>query len=154
MKILIAVDGSPYSRAAARYVARHMGSLGKAPELHLLHVQPRIPYPRAASLAGRKAVDDYQRSESRKALLVAERELARARVAWRSSYRVGDVATEVDKQVRAKKIDLVVSGSRGYGAFGNLALGSVATKLIATLTVPVLIVTRQASAHRRGRTSL
>ena len=37
-------------------------------------------------------------------------------------------------------IDMVVLGSHGHGAFTNLALGSAATKLIATLDTPMLVI--------------
>ena len=68
MKILIAVDGSPYSRAAARYIARTFGAFSPPPTIELLHVHARIPYPIVATAVGRKAVDDYQRDTSLEAL--------------------------------------------------------------------------------------
>jgi nucleotide-binding universal stress UspA family protein len=145
MKILIAADGSVYTRAAARYVARHLATFS-APEVHIVHVHAPIPYPLAASRAGRKAVDDYQRESSLEALAPSERELAKAGIPYTSSYRVGDIATEVDNYVRANAIDLVVCGSHGLGVLANVALGSVATKLVAALNVPVLVVTREAAA--------
>ena len=49
MKILIAVDGSPYTQAAARYVVRQRASFSSPLEIHLLHVQSPIPYPGAAA---------------------------------------------------------------------------------------------------------
>ena len=38
------------------------------------------------------------------------------------------------------KFDLVVMGSHGHGLFRNLVLGSVATRVLAACTVPVLII--------------
>ena len=147
MKILIAVDGSPYTRAAARYIARHRDSFSDSLEVHLLHVQPPIPYPRAAAVAGKKAVDDYQREESRTALEVAEKELTKARIEFKSAWRVGEVAPTIEIYARENAIDLVVTGSHGHGALANLAMGSSATKLIAGLTVPVLVITREAASR-------
>ncbi len=37
-------------------------------------------------------------------------------------------------------MDLIVTGSHGHGALASLALGSVATKIIARSKVPVLVV--------------
>ena len=151
MKILIAVDGSVYSRAAARKVAELAGEFAKPPAIELLHVHAPIPYPGAAAAAGRKAVEDYQRETSREALEVAEKELGKAGIAHRSTWCVGAVAEEVARFVRKSGIDLVVCGSHGHGAFANLAMGSVATRLIATVPAPVMVVTREAVAAARPR---
>jgi len=64
---------------------------------------------------------------------------------------VGAVAEEVARFVRKNGIDLVVCGSHGHGAFANLAMGSVATRLIATVPAPVMVVTREAVAAARPR---
>jgi nucleotide-binding universal stress UspA family protein len=145
MKILIAVDGSPYSRAATRYVARHKDSFAAPLEITLLHVRPPIPYPRVAAVTGQEAIDKYQREESLAALAVAEKELAKAGIEFKSSWRVGELTEVVGSAARDHGIDLVVMGSHGHGALAGLALGSAATKLIATLTVPVLVITREAA---------
>jgi len=151
MKILLAIDGSPYSRAAARYVARTFAAAGQPPAIHLLHVHAPIPYPIAASAVGRKAVDDYQRDSSLEALHAAEAEHGKAAMAYTSTWVVGDVAAEVARYVRKNGIDLVVCGSHGHNAFVNLALGSVATRLVATVPAPVLLVTREAVAAQRHK---
>lgn len=151
MKILLAADGSPYTKMAAQQLLQHVGWFAQPPEVHLLHVRPPIPYPRAESIAGKAAVESYQREESEAALAVAEAELRAAHVPYRSAWVVGDVAKEIDRYVKANGIDLVVMGSHGHGALVNLALGSAATKCIATLDVPVMIVrspARQAPSAR------
>ena len=148
MKILIAVDGSTYSRAAARYVARHLESFHEPADVTLFHVHLKIPYPIASTVVGRKAVDDYIRDTSVEALKATGSELDKAGVVYRTAWCVGDVAQEIDRYVRENRIDLVVCGSHGQGAFANLALGSVATKLVGALSVPVLIVTRKAAVKR------
>ena len=140
MKMMIAVDGSAYSRAAARYVARHVKLFAKAPDIHLVHVRPRLPYPGALSFAGKKAVDGYYRDESEAALAVAEAELRKAKLKYRSAWQVGDVAKELAAYAKKNRIELAVMGSHGHGAVANVMLGSVATKCIATLPVPILIV--------------
>jgi nucleotide-binding universal stress UspA family protein len=151
VKILLAVDGSPYSRAAARYLARTFGAFSPPPRIELLHVHAPIPYPIAATAVGKKAVDDYQRETSLEALHVAEAELAKAGIAYSSSWRVGDVAAEIASYVRKNGIELVICGSHGHNAFVNLALGSVATRVVAMSPAPVLLVTREAVAAQRQK---
>ena len=140
MKILLAADGSEYTKRAARHLARHLGWFARAPEVHLLHVRPPLPYPRAAAYVGKAAVEKYEREESEAALAVAERVLRKAGIAYESEWRVGDVAATIRDYAKKNGIDLVVLGSHGHGALANLALGSVATKVIATSKQPVLIV--------------
>ena len=140
MKILLAADGSAYTQSAARYLISHLAWFAKPPEVHLVHIQPPIPYARAESVVGHAAVHDYQREESEAALAVAENELNKAGIAYSSAWRVGDVAIELRNYVKAHDIDFVVMGSHGQGALANLALGSVVTKCIATLDVPVMVV--------------
>ena len=43
-------------------------------------------------------------------------------------------------QIKTGKYDLVVMGSRGHGDIVNLVLGSVATKVLAKCSVPVLLI--------------
>jgi nucleotide-binding universal stress UspA family protein len=140
MKILIAADGSPFTRAAARYVARQARSLKSEPEVNVLHVHPPLPYPIASRVVGKKAFDSYHRDESLKALKVAEKELDKAGIEYRSSWCVGDAAERIARYAADHHMDLIVTGSHGHGALARLALGSVATKLVAISKVPVLIV--------------
>lgn len=140
MKILLAVDGSEYSRRAADFVAKNLSWLAHPPELHLLHVHAPIPFPGAAAAAGKGAVEKYQREESEAALAVAEKELAAANIPSKSSWRVGDVVEEVARYVEQNAIDLIVVGSHGRGTLAALALGSVAMKILATVKTPALII--------------
>ncbi len=140
MKILLAADGSEYTRKAARALLTHAAALREAPEIFVHHVVPPIPYPGAAKVTGTKAIDDYHREMADTALAVATDELARASLKYTTSWSVGDVAKEIGVAVKQHHIDLLVVGSHGHGALARLALGSIATQLIATLEVPVLVV--------------
>lgn len=140
MKILLAVDGSEYSRRAADYVAQHASALKEAPEIHLLHVHPPLPYPGAVNVIGKAAVESYQRDESVQALAVTEKELAKSKIKAKASWTVGDVVEEVGRYVERNAIDLIVVGSHGRSAMTTLALGSVTLKLLASLKTPILVV--------------
>lgn len=140
MKILLAADGSDYTKRAARHLVDHLAWFARPPEIHLLHVRPPLPYPGAAARVGKKTIDDYERSESNAALAVAARILDKAGIAYQSAWSVGDVAAGIRDYAKKHRIDLVVMGSHGHGALAGLALGSVATKVIASIKQPVLIV--------------
>ena len=140
MKILLAVDGSEYSRRATNFVTKNFALLAQPPELHLLHVHAPIPYPGAAASAPKGAIEKYQKEDSEAALAVAQKELTAANLTAKSAWCVGDVAEEGARYVERHAIDLIVVGSHGRSTFAALALGSVAMKILATVKTPVLIV--------------
>ena len=140
MKILLAADGSEYTRRAAQQLAKYLAFLRDPAEVHLLHVHAPLPYRGAAGAIGKGTIEKYQKEDSLKALAVAEEELRRAGVHFQSHWVVGDVAAEIGDFVEKHALDLVVMGSHGQGALANLAMGSIATKVIASIKTPVLIV--------------
>ena len=140
MRILLAADGSAYTKKAARYVAGHARALAKRPEIVLLHVRPPIPYPSAAAYVGKKAILQYERDEARKVLRVASKPLEKAGIQAKSEWIVGDVAAEIARYAKKKDIDLIVMGSHGHGALASLALGSVTMKVMASTDIPVLVI--------------
>ena len=142
MKLLLLTDGSSHSLEAARWLAGHVGELRDAPDIHVLHVQAPLPYARAGEVVGRAAVEKYQREASEEALAPAAAVLHGAGIGFHKSWTVGEVAPAIADYVEKGKFELVVMGTHGNGALLNLALGSVATKCIATLGVPVVVVPR------------
>jgi nucleotide-binding universal stress UspA family protein len=144
MKILFAVDGSAHSLKAARYIAEHFHQFREPLELHLVYVHPPIPrglaLAQAERLLGGDVEQRYYEEEAVKCLAAAEQVLRDGSIAFQSTHRVGEIAGEIRKYAEAIGADMIVMGSHGHGAFGNLVMGSVATKVVATAKAPVLIV--------------
>lgn len=140
MNILLAADGSEYTKRAARYLAGYVADLKSKPTVHVLHVHAAMPYRGVASVVGKKAIEKYQAEECEKALAVARKELDNAGVDYEPAWTTGDVAEEVKEFARKHGIDLIVMGSHGHGAFTSFAVGSTGARILATCKVPVLIV--------------
>jgi len=144
MKILLAADGSPFTVKAAKYLAAHFDLFGAGAELHVLHVTPPIPAGLAVSNArrilGDDAIDKYYREETDAALKPVEKILRKAGIPFHADFRIGPPAVEIVAFAKKNKTDMIVMGSHGYGALGNILMGSVATKVLATTSVPVLVV--------------
>lgn len=140
MKVLIATDGSNHSLAALNAFLSRRAWFREVPAVELVHVHPPIPYPRAAAWAGKEAVDRYYDEESELALKPAEAILTRQGVPFRPVKLVGDAAREIIGHAAASDCDLVVMGTHGHTAMGNLVMGSVATKVLAASKVPVLLL--------------
>lgn len=140
MKILIAVDGSSYTMKAIKHVVAHLDWFQGESELHLLHVKLPIPPGRARAVLGGDAINNYYREDSEAALAPAEKLLKKQNIAYHAAWRVGEIAEEIRAYAKKNKIDMIVMGSHGHSALQNLVMGSVATKVLAATTVPVLLV--------------
>lgn len=144
MKILLTVDGSVYTSKAVKYLASHMEWFKEAPELHLLHVKAPIPAGlatnRARALLGKDAVDNYYKEEAEEALSVAEKALEKKGIPFISTYKIGEITEEIRAYAKKNKIDMIVMGSHGHGALTGAIMGSVATKILASTDIPVMIV--------------
>jgi nucleotide-binding universal stress UspA family protein len=139
VKILLAADGSVYTRHAVKFLIRNRGMFGTTLDLCLLHVRPPLPG-RATAVLAHSAVNRYYSDETRKALATAKRTLDRQRVAYREAHLIGEPGTAIAAYAKKGRFSLVIMGSHGQGALRNLVLGSVASKVLANCRVPVLIV--------------
>ena len=59
----------------------------------------------------------------------------------------GQPAREIARVAEEGGYDLIVAGSRGRNALGELVLGSVSKALVRQATRPVLVVSRDASVQ-------
>lgn len=139
MKILLAADGSVYTRHAVKFLIRNRGMFGTKLELCLLHVRPPLPG-RATAVLARSAVNRYYSDETRKALSAAKRTLDRKRIPYKEMHLIGDPGPAIAGYARKGRFSVVIMGSHGESALRNLVLGSVASKVLANCRVPVLIV--------------
>lgn len=139
MKILLAVDGSEYTKKMLAYLATHEGLFGTDNIYTILTVQAALP-PRARAAVGKEVVDKYYAEESEKVLGPVSKFLARHGIDAKSSWKVGHAGETIAKIADSGKFDLLVMGSHGHGALGNLVMGSVATQVLAHCGVPVLLV--------------
>ena len=139
MKLLVATDGSEHSRRAVRYVIAHWLTLDPHLSVVLCHGDPPLT-PHVANALGRAEVDSYHADNAAAALRDAAADLADAGIAVERRTAVGDPAEVILQAQAATQADLIVMGSHGRGAWRNVLLGSVVTKVLAHSTVPVLIV--------------
>lgn len=138
-KILLAVDGSAYTKRMLAYLSTHEGLLDGVHEYTVLTVQPALPA-RARAALGKETVDQYYADESAKVIAPVTKFLARHGVNAQPLSKVGNAGETIAKVADAGKYDLLVMGSHGHGALGTLVLGSVTNQVLARSKVPVLLV--------------
>ena len=139
MKILLAVDGSEYTKKMLAYLATHEELFGTHNEFTLLTVNTPLP-PRARAAVDTELVDTYHREEAEKVLGPVTKFLLRHGIDAKTVTKVGHAGETISKTADSGKFDLVVMGSHGHGTLGNLVMGSVATQVLAHCKVPVLLV--------------
>lgn len=139
MKILLAVDGSSYSKKMLAYLSTHDALLAPGHEYTVFHAQPALP-PRAKAALGKSTVDEYHAEEADKVLAPVTKFLKRHGIDAKLDWKVGSAGTLIGKLADTGKFDLLVMGSHGHSALGNLVMGSVTTQVLAHCKTPVLLV--------------
>ncbi|MEY4753972.1 MAG: hypothetical protein RJA44_1647 [Pseudomonadota bacterium] len=139
MKILVAVDGSEYTRRMLAYWAAHEEWLGPNHRYTVLTVVPPLP-PRAAAALGREALMGYYADEGEKIFKPIRSFLDQQGRDATFLSKTGHVADVIAQSASEGDFDLVMMGSHGHGELGNLVMGSVATRVLASCRTPVLLV--------------
>ena len=139
MKILLAIDGSAFTKKMLAYLTTHEELFSPQNSYTLLTVNPQLP-PRARAAVGKEMVDAYHRDEAEKVLAPVTKFLLRHGIDAQTMSKVGHAGETISKTADSGKFDLVVMGSHGHGTLGNLVMGSVATQVLAGCKVPVLLV--------------
>lgn len=139
MKIILAADGSPYTKKALAFLMAHEQIVGGDGEVVLVNVQPAMP-PRVRSMVGSEAVAGYHREESEKVLKPIGKFLERHGVKYSVRTAVGHPGVEIVKAAKKEKAHLIVMGTHGHGILGRALLGSVAQNVITDCEIPVLMV--------------
>ncbi|MDT9001936.1 universal stress protein [Paucibacter sp. APW11] len=139
MKILVAVDGSSYTKRMLAYLAAHDEWLGPAHQYTVVHAVAALP-PRAAGVLDKDTVKAYYQDEADKVFKTLRNFFAKQKLHADFVSKVGPPADVIASAANKGKYDLLVMGSHGHGTLGNLVMGSVVTKVMAHCSTPLLVV--------------
>ena len=139
MKILAAVDGSPYTKRMLAYVAAHDDWLGAHHQYTLLHVVHAVPSRIAAQL-DKAALLAYYGEAAEKVFKPLRTFFARQGLQADFVAKVGPSAPVIAEVARKGGYDMLMLGSHGHGTLSNLVMGSVATQVLAACDTPALII--------------
>ncbi len=139
MKVLLAVDGSEYTKRMLSHIAAHDELLGPGHDYTVLTVTAQIP-PHAARHLERATLDSYYKEQAdhvlRPIAAFAEQK------GWKVQMKhvQGQAAEAIAEVAATLKPDLIVMGSHGHSALGSMVLGSVASGVLARCKAPVLLI--------------
>lgn len=139
MKILLPVDGSPFTKRMLAWLVTHEEWLAAGHEYTVLTVVPMIP-PHAASMFPAEQLKSYYEDTAEAIFKPIRKFTAKHDLATAYVSKIGHAPDVIAKMATKGKFDLVIMGSHGHSNLMNLVTGSVATQVLATSKVPVLLV--------------
>ena len=140
MRVLVAVDGSPFTRRMLAWLAANDWFAPEAGhQFTVFHGIPSLPH-RAAAMAGPELVQGYYADDAETVFHPIKAFLAEHHVTPEYLHEVGHPGELVARKAEEGKFDLVVMGSHGHGALATLVLGSVTTQVLARCRTPLLII--------------
>lgn len=139
MKILLPVDGSPYTKKALAFLVTHEQLCGPDDPLVILNVQVPMPH-RVKAMVGASAVHQYHDEEAQKVLSPINKFLDRHQLNYKSRWLLGSAAPEIIKAAEKEGVHMIIMGTHGHGLFGRAMMGSVAQRVLTESSVPVLLV--------------
>lgn len=140
--VVLPTDGSANSVAASRRLLEP-GLFATPLSIHLVHVTPEITG-RPRAWITREVLDEWLEEAATQAFGDILPIFLAAGVPVTEHRRYGEAATEICEVATAVQADVIVMGTHGRGAFFSAVMGSVASHVVATARVPVLLVSRNA----------
>lgn len=147
LKVGIAVDGSKFGREAVKYVLRHRDLFGANPQVTLLNVVADFAGALMPDMAGialpaysEEDIRAMQKKSFESAIAPVRKLFEKAGMKATEVCLAGNPGDELAAYAKKKKLDVLVMGSHGYGAFKAAVMGSVATRVAHTSEVPLLLV--------------
>ncbi len=139
MKILVATDGSTYTKRMLAYLTAHDEWLGSQHAYTVITVVPPVP-PRAASVLAKDMLKAHYDAEAERVLKPIRAFLGKQGLAAEFVSKTGVAAETIAAVAEKGRYDMLIMGSHGHGSLVNLVLGSVATKVLAQCRTPVLLI--------------
>jgi len=137
--ILLPVDGSENSSRAVKR-AIEISKEADGAKLLLVTAFPPIVSGNVKSFFSAEEIQSYYQEEGQKALAPAKALLDAEGIEYESEVLVGPVAQTVADYAKKKNVDTIIMGTRGLGTVTGMLLGSVTTKVLSLVDIPVLLV--------------
>ena len=139
MKILLAADGSKYTQKALDFIVMHRKLLDAQTELLVMHVQMPLPTGFNLIMGFDKALELHA-IEAKKIFAPVKKFLEKNAVKCRCVSAIGPIVKEIVDAAKNEHVDLILMGTHGRDLVGRALMGSVAQRVVANSTVPVLLV--------------
>lgn len=136
--ILIPIDGSASAKQALAFALSWYKTNPSTFKLHLLNIQQPI-FSGIPDYTMQAGVPDQFYWDEGQAVFKTLRPML-GDVNYEEEVIIGPVAESIADYAAKKHIDHIVMGTRGLGSVKGLLLGSVATKVLSLVDIPVTLI--------------
>jgi nucleotide-binding universal stress UspA family protein len=141
IRILLPADGSASATRATRALLATLDWYRERPEIDLLAVHLPVPHvPHMGVVVSHDMVARYYDEECDKMLAPSRQLLDAAGVPYRVHKLAGQIAETIVAQAKTLGSDMIYMGTRGMSPIANMALGSIATRVLHLAQTPVVLV--------------
>ncbi len=138
-RILVPVDGSPSADHAVTHVIA-LSKMGLDVDVHLFHVQPPLVSRDVPDISKPGLTERLGLDAADPAFASAKRLLDEAGVRYSTRTEMDDPAQQIALYAEVHGCSEIVMGTRGLGPIKSLVMGSVATKVLHLVKIPVTLV--------------
>ena len=137
--ILVPVDGSESSLNALKTALAMIGERSDV-ALRVVTVQIPIASGNVKRFISADILEEYYQDEGNEALAAARELLSDSKLPITFEVLVGSPAESIVEHAKLHGCSHVIMGTRGLGRISGLVLGSVATKVLSLINIPVTLV--------------
>jgi nucleotide-binding universal stress UspA family protein len=141
LKVLLPVDGSKSATRATKKLIKTLGWYKEPPRVDLLTVH--LPVQRLQNMTffvSKAMLEHYYAEECKEMLAPRRKALDAAGVKYTVHTLVGSIAESIVEQAKRSGSNMIYMGTRGMTALSNMALGSVATRVLHLAHIPVVLI--------------
>jgi nucleotide-binding universal stress UspA family protein len=139
MKILLAVDGSEFTKHMLAYLAARDELIGKHNQFTVLTVVTPVPA-QVTHFITRESIDDYYKEQAESVLRPIQAFAAQKGWEVTTQQAVGHAAELICSTATQGNYDMIVIGSHGHSTLGSLVMGSVVSRVLSGCKTPVLVI--------------
>ncbi|HEX6137288.1 MAG TPA: universal stress protein [Casimicrobiaceae bacterium] len=141
LKVLLPVDGSPSAQRATQKLIDTLDWYKEPPAIDVVTVHLPVPrVPNMGAFVSKEMLRKYYDEECAAMLAPSRKLLDDAGVAHTTHQIVGPVAESIVRQATDSGSNMIYMGTRGMSALANMAMGSVATRVLHLSHIPVVLI--------------
>ena len=141
LKVLLPVDGSESATRATQKLIETLGWYKEQPKIDLLAVHLPVPrFPNMGIVVSEEMIERYYCDECEEMLATSKKALDAAGMKYTAHTLIGPIAESIVEQAKRSGSNMIYMGTRGMTALSNMALGSVATRVLHLAHIPVVLI--------------
>jgi nucleotide-binding universal stress UspA family protein len=141
LKVLLPVDGSPSALRATQTLIETLGWYKDPPQIELVAVHLPLPkVPNMGAFVSKDMIQKYYDDECAAMLAPSRKLLDAADAKYTVHQLTGPIAESIVLQAKQSGASMIYMGTRGMSPLANMALGSVASRVLHLCHIPVMLI--------------